>query len=409
MNKENQPKRRGFPLIFFIFALFNYFFLTFIFALQPRPKSEILIKPDPMKIEQELFALLNEEREKNGLPRLRWSSLLTQLARQHSQDMIAQKKLTHFSLKGESYVDRLVRENFFFIQAGENVARSETFSSFWIHQSMMESQEHRENILHPKFDEVGLGVAEDGNGIYFITQDFLQSLSIMTSEEARNRVFSYIEDFRQAKRLPPMSLDKEATEVAQQCAQSRAKNEPPPPLPKALGEVLMLNLTTPFLDDLAALEMHLIEPRYRLLGIGVSFNREPNHPGGAYFLTLILMPDLFEDTPPIDSMRNIIWTSINEIRFASGLNYLRLRSNLCIEAERIGAIYLNRKDRQAASIELSPNHIAVFYLTEKLELFPEEIKPWLRHPFGQNLGIHVILTKTEDFPRGAYFVILVFE
>lgn len=401
-------RKKGFFLIFFIF-MFLYFFLAFVSAYQPRPKSEALIKPDPMKIEEGLFSLINEDREKNGLPRLRLSSLLTQLARQHSQDMAAQKKLSHLSLKGESYIDRLVREGFFFIHAGENVARSETFSPFWIHQSMMESQEHRENILHPMFDEVGIGVVEGGDGIYFITQDFLQSLSIVTTEEARNRVFSHVMEFRQHKQLPPMSFDKEATEIAQLCAQARARNEPQPPVPKSFGEALIVNLITPFLDDLTEIETHLIEPKYMLLGIGVSFSREPNHPGGAYFLTIIFMPDLFKAPPSLDSMKNIIWTSMNEIRLESGLNYLRLKQSLCREAERIGAIYLNQKDRQAASVELSPNQVAVFYFTEKLELFPEKIKPWIQHPFGQNIGIHVILIKTEDFPRGAYFVVLIFE
>lgn len=83
---------------------------------------------------------------------------LTILARRHSQDMASLSRLSHFSTSGKSYLERLVAEALYFADIGENVAFSETFRADIIHHSLMESQEHRRNILTPSFDLVGIDI-----------------------------------------------------------------------------------------------------------------------------------------------------------------------------------------------------------------------------------------------------------
>ncbi len=39
-------------------------------------------------------------------------------------------------------------------------------------QSWMESHSHRENILYPDYDRIGIGVAYNGSLYYLSTQDF---------------------------------------------------------------------------------------------------------------------------------------------------------------------------------------------------------------------------------------------
>jgi len=223
---------------------------AFLFAEQEAPqKSELLARPAPEIIEDSLLVLINEERGKQGLPGLRLSPALTQLARKHSQDMAARDKLSHLSREGGAYLDRLVGEGFFFGRMGENVARSETFASRWIHQSLMDSPEHRENILDPAFDEVGIGVVDQGKTCYFITQDFIQSLETTSVEEARKAVVSKILAIRLEHKLPPIKITENKNQLAQLFAHARAEGQPPPPFPEGLGEMLVFYMATPFLDN----------------------------------------------------------------------------------------------------------------------------------------------------------------
>ena len=407
--KTSQRKKGYF--LFFFFPLF--FFYPFLIPLsaekQAKAKQEALIKPDLKAIEEALFNLINEEREKNGLPRLRLSSGLSALARQHSQEMAAQSQLSHFSADKKSYVDRLVREGFFFTQAGENVARSETFNPFLIHQSMMTSSEHRANILHPDFDEIGLGVAEGERGYYFITQDFIQSLTVLTDDEARNKIISMIQVFRQSHGLPALSVEEEINGIAQLFARAKAKNTSPPTIPSYLGEVLIINLVTPFLNDLTEIEKSLLEPKYREIGAGVDFGRNPDHPGGTYFITLLLISGITPASLSPEGMREAILNSLNKIRLEASLRPLKLKLSLCRKAERIGFDYLNQKNRSMTSVDLLPGQIGICYLTESLNTFPQGIKRWLQSPYLLYAGIYVSLVKTKEFPRGAYLVALVLE
>jgi len=117
-----------------------------------------MVENDVSTIEQTIFKLINEEREKLGLSLLKFSPPLNLIARKHSQDMALREDIFHLSSSGKTYSERLVEEDIFFKKNGENVAFSESFMAEFIHQSFMKSPGHKENILDPEFDEVGIGV-----------------------------------------------------------------------------------------------------------------------------------------------------------------------------------------------------------------------------------------------------------
>jgi len=407
--KTSQRKKGYFLFFFFLLFFFYPFFGPLLAEKQAKAKEEVLVRPNLKAIEEALFNLINEEREKNGLSRLRLSSRLSSLARQHSQEMAAQNQLSHFSADKKSYLDRLVREGFFFIQAGENVARSETFIPLLIHQSIMTSSEHRANILHPDFDEIGLGVAEGERGNYFITQDFIQSLTVLTDEEARNKIISMIQAFRQAHGLPALSVEEEINGMAHLFARAKAKSTSPPTIPSHLGEVLIINLVTPLLNDLSEIEKSLLEQKYKSMGVGVDFGRNQDHPGGTYFVTLLLISGFLPASLPPEEIRDMILNLLNKIRLESSLRPLKLKQSLCRQAEQIGLDYLNQKNRSMTSVKLMPGQIGLFYLTQCLDSFPPGLKIWLQNHYLLYAGIHISLVKTEDFPSGAYLVAIVLE
>lgn len=54
---------------------------------------------------------------------------------------------------------------------GENLAHATTLGR--AHRSIYESPSHRNNLLAPYFDEVGIGVAQDADGSFWICELFV--------------------------------------------------------------------------------------------------------------------------------------------------------------------------------------------------------------------------------------------
>lgn len=148
------------------------------FGMNP-VQTQSFLKPERMtdSIALTLFMLINEERERHGLKTLRWDIKLTRLAENHSRDMADTGDLSHISSDWKTYPIRLFGSDILYQNAGENVAFSETFIPEIIHQSLMDSSEHREEILAPEYDSVGLGVSYNSRKKgFYITQNFILSL-----------------------------------------------------------------------------------------------------------------------------------------------------------------------------------------------------------------------------------------
>jgi hypothetical protein len=245
---------------------------------------------ESMAIEKSLLALANKERESRALPPLRFSDGLAAIARQHSADMAFNNTLSHVSSSGQSFQERLVRAGFFFAKAGENVARSETYITDFVHRSLMESSDHRENILDPEFDTVGIGVVEIKDGAYFVTQDFIQAMEPLSGEAARARIAGRIQEWRLARSFPPLIFQEEAGRLAQRFAEARAAEAQMPPLPLSLREMHVFIVVTPSLEGLDERSLHIDNPSYDEGGLGVSFGRLKDYPGGVYCVVVALFP-----------------------------------------------------------------------------------------------------------------------
>jgi uncharacterized protein YkwD len=177
-------------------------------------------KPPLTEIEKSLFELINKEREKINLRPLEYSMKLRIIANKHSKDMAEQGRLSHLFSDGKSFIDYLVKEDLYFIKTGENIAFSETFVPEIIHNTLMNSPQHRENILNRNFDMIGIGVFEKKG--YYITQDFIQSLKPKTKEEARKIIIKLINQTRKEKSLPKISFLKGVNEFADLISERKA-------------------------------------------------------------------------------------------------------------------------------------------------------------------------------------------
>ncbi|MDR0397514.1 MAG: CAP domain-containing protein, partial [Oscillospiraceae bacterium] len=141
----------------------------------PTQNSGILAQADPATpttaaIERESLALLNYERQSNGLSTLQMDPTLNILARLKSQDMAENNYFAHESDTYGKAADMLDAAGFQYTGVGENIAHHE--NAYTANAAFMSSAGHRANILGSQWTKAGVGVALDNNGYPLITQIF---------------------------------------------------------------------------------------------------------------------------------------------------------------------------------------------------------------------------------------------
>lgn len=240
-------------------------------------------------LEKELLQHLNQERQAVGLAPLTFSPELRYVAQQHSRDMAKQGNLAHLSSDGATFSDRLDKADLFYQAAGENVAVSETIVVEFIHNALMDSTEHRENILDPYFAQVGIGVYFN-RGKFYITQNFLRPMHILTGDQFRREVQTIINNKREALSLPPMQFLTEIDKFADRLSKSTALGRIRLPIPEHFRPVFVHTLVTP--DPLADHQEYTAAAQAAIsfVSIGEHLAKNPDNPGGAYFITLLLFP-----------------------------------------------------------------------------------------------------------------------
>jgi uncharacterized protein YkwD len=108
--------------------------------------------------EDQLIALINQERASRGLGTLAEQSQLTSAARAHSADMACNDYFSHTALDGSSPFDRMARAGYVFSAAAENLAAGHG-SPQAVVDGWLDSEGHRQNMLNPDYVHVGVGYA----------------------------------------------------------------------------------------------------------------------------------------------------------------------------------------------------------------------------------------------------------
>lgn len=139
--------------------------------------------------EQYLFQSINAERAAAGLPALNWNPTLTDAARQHALTMRSQQAISH-QFRGEAgLVDRAATAGSHFSRVAENVATS--VSVVEMHTALMNSQHHRENILDPQVNSIGIAVVVSGRQLWGV-EDFARDVQPLTYNQQETQVAQLI-------------------------------------------------------------------------------------------------------------------------------------------------------------------------------------------------------------------------
>lgn len=148
--------------------------------LTPKPQeliTERLALPDvdnrlsiDTRAEEQMIVWINQERQSRGIDPVSMDPLLTNVARQHSQEMWQLRYFAHVSPISGTLVQRLLQAGATFRVAGENIALApDVLIAF---RGLMNSPGHRRNILDPDFRRVGVGGVSAGIYGEMFTQNF---------------------------------------------------------------------------------------------------------------------------------------------------------------------------------------------------------------------------------------------
>ena len=135
---------------------------------------DIVTTPDELVVDDEkeraLLSLVNKEREKAGASTLTVDVTIVAVARAHSKDMLLRRYFSHNTPDGKDLGNRLDAAGVHYSSAGENIAFAPDVES--AHQGLMNSPDHKKNLLDPEFHHVGIGIIATTKYGIMVTQDF---------------------------------------------------------------------------------------------------------------------------------------------------------------------------------------------------------------------------------------------
>lgn len=133
----------------------------------PREDVQLTVDTDS---EIRMVELINSERVNGALPPYRVEEDLTIIARDHSSDMIERSYFSHVNPDGNDVAGRARIKGIPYTIIGENLAYAPHVQS--AHDGLMESKDHRRNILDTTFTRIGIGVIDAGPYGKMFTQVF---------------------------------------------------------------------------------------------------------------------------------------------------------------------------------------------------------------------------------------------
>lgn len=124
--------------------------------------------------QKRLIELTNIERQKKGLSAVLENAALDRAAALKAQNMFAENYWAHFAPSGKSPWDFILGSGYKFTYAGENLAKNFTASDDVV-KAWMASPTHRDNLLNPKYQDIGIAVEEgvlNGQKTILVVQEF---------------------------------------------------------------------------------------------------------------------------------------------------------------------------------------------------------------------------------------------
>ncbi|WP_242866779.1 SafA/ExsA family spore coat assembly protein [Abyssisolibacter fermentans] len=141
--------------------------------IYPGDKVYVPLFSDIKAIEREVINLTNQQRQKNGLPPLKYNWQLSRVARYKSADMRDKNYFSHTSPTYGSPAKMISDFGLKYTAMGENIAMGQR-TAWEVVDGWMNSSGHRANILNKNYTEIGVGYAKSSSGKTYWTQMFIR-------------------------------------------------------------------------------------------------------------------------------------------------------------------------------------------------------------------------------------------
>jgi len=138
----------------------------------------------------QLFQMGNQARAAQGLRPLEWDAALAAAALNHCVRVASEGPLSHQYAGEPDLSERAGQAGAHFSLIEENIAVGPQPGT--IHQAWMNSPGHRENLLSPEVDRVGIAVLARGNQLYAVA-DFGHGVAVLTQQQVEAKVANMVE------------------------------------------------------------------------------------------------------------------------------------------------------------------------------------------------------------------------
>ena len=247
--------------------------------------------------EARVSAALNETRRRSGLPPLEPWPELAEVARRHSEAMLAAGMLAHRLPASPDAGERLRRARLPYARVLENVARAPT--ALAAHRMVEESPAHRHNVLSREVTRLGCGIARGtlpgGEPLVYLTELFVEPVQDGSGDrltpEARVREALWRERARLG--APPLQADPVLDALAREAARDMLREREPAAhrlAEQALRERRKLAAADAFVASRAAdatRSKNLADHSFRRVGVGVTVGDDPRLGSGLLWIAVI--------------------------------------------------------------------------------------------------------------------------
>ncbi len=131
-----------------------------------------------------VISYTNEARSVAGLPPMRMNDKLNRAAKVKLDDMFAKQYFEHESPDGKAPADLITEAGYEYLVVGENLALGNFGTDAILVDAWMNSPGHRANILHDRFQEIGVAVGKgtfEGKTVWLAVQEFGTPMSTCPS------------------------------------------------------------------------------------------------------------------------------------------------------------------------------------------------------------------------------------
>jgi len=177
---------------------------------------------DPSSVDsgsQQLFALANQTRAAHGLGALKWDPALAAAALRHCNRMAQEGPISHRYGGELDLTARASEAGAHFSLIEENIAVGSTPAR--IHEAWMESPDHRDNLLNPAIDRVGIAVVY-ADKVLFAVSDYGRGVEVMNQAQVEALFAHMLRD-------KGLAIRKDPAQARAYCASSGrfTGNDPP--------------------------------------------------------------------------------------------------------------------------------------------------------------------------------------